>query len=181
MQPQKPTQLRGLRLNIALFSFLFSAVLAGCGLIPTSGPDYQDESYRWTADLSQNGEDLLLRGEKIDRISENLDQLIFALNGSDLDPESFRTPEGQNPIGLPRLKLIEIQGNQARVEVINAQYLTQRMGSTGADAFLAEATFTITEHSEIESVYFLFEEGDHAQPGLYNRETFLGHWTPVEN
>jgi len=165
--------------TIPLLILILTAVLVGCSLLPDSRPDYQDPAYRWSADFSQPGEDLLVRGQKMDRIKDNLDQLIFALNGSDLDPENFRTPLGQEPLGLPKLKLIDVQGNQALVEVINAPYLTQRMGSTGADIFLAEATFTLTEHPEIEWVLFQFKEGDHATPGLYSRDNFTDHWLPV--
>ncbi len=166
---------------ISLTILILTAALGGCSLIPTSTPDYQNPAYHWTADLSQPGQDLLVRGHKIDQIRDNLDQLIYALNGSDLDPESFRTPEDQESPGLPKLMLIKVQGNQAVVEIINARYLTQRMGSTGADAFLAEATFTITEHPRIDTVYFHFEEGDHARPGLYTREDFTDRWIPQEN
>jgi hypothetical protein len=62
------------------------------------------------------------------------------------------------------------------VEVINDEYLTQRMGSTGADEFLAVATFTLTEYDHIKFVNFIFELGDHASPGLYSREYFLKNW-----
>ena len=165
---------------VLLLILILTAVLVGCSQLPDGKPDYQDPTYRWSADLSQPGEDLLVRGQKIDQISGSLDQLIDALNGSELDPESFRSAEGEEPLGPPKLKLIGIEGNQALVEIINARYLTQRMGSTGADAFLAEATFTITEHPGIDMVYFQFEEGDHASPGLYSRENFTDHWKVVE-
>jgi hypothetical protein len=39
-------------------------------------------------------------------------------------------------------------------------------------AYLAEATFSLTEFKEIEEVEFIFQEGDHAQPGIYTRERF---------
>jgi len=58
-----------------------------------------------------------------------------------------------------------------------AEHLTQRMGSTGAEHFLATATFTLIEYDSIKFVNFIFEEGDHAKPGLYSRESFIGNWT----
>ena len=51
------------------------------------------------------------------------------------------------------------------------------MGKTGADAFLAKATYTLTEHKRIAFVYFIFEEGDHAAPGKYSRENFKERWS----
>jgi hypothetical protein len=165
---------------VTILVLLWSVMLAGCSRGSKTSLDYLDTAYRWSADLSQPGDDLLVRGEKIDQIKTDLDQLIFAVNGSDQDPESFRTPAGQEPLGTPKLKLIELQGDLVIVEVINALYLTQRMGSTGADTFLAEATFTLMEHPSVNAVFFQFEEGDHATPGLYTRENFLNHWVPVE-
>ena len=164
---------------IVLLVIGWIGVLAGCS--PGSGtPDYQSPAYRWTADLSQPGLDRLVRGKSIDQIKGDLNQLIYAVNTSDQDPESFRTPPGQEPLGIPKLKLIKLEGETVSVEVINALYLTQRLGSTGADAYLAEATYTLTEHPSVKAVFFQFEEGDHARPGLYTRDDFLNHWVPVE-
>lgn len=74
------------------------------------------------------------------------------------------------------MKLKEIKEHTASVEVINAEFLTQRMGSAGADEFLAVATYTLTEHKDIQVVNFIFEEGDHAVPGPYTRRYFLKNW-----
>ncbi|MFO7569677.1 MAG: hypothetical protein R6W75_07740 [Smithellaceae bacterium] len=156
---------------VALIAALF-VVLRGKG-------DYQSEDYIWSASVDAKGGDCLVRGEKIDRIKNDVSLLLRALNRSDEDPDSFRTPAGAEPLGLPKLKLIDVTGNVVKVEVINDEFLTQRMGSTGAEAFLAEATFTLTEHTGIQFVNFVFKEGDHAMPGLYSRGTFLEErqWT----
>ena len=42
---------------------------------------------------------------------------------------------------------------------------------------MATATFTLIEYDSIKFVNFIFEEGDHAKPGLYSRESFIGNWT----
>ena len=76
-------------------------------------------------------------------------------------------------MGPPKLKLIGIAGQVISVEVINDEYLTQRMGSTGAAEFLATATLTLTEYENTKFVDFNFEAGDHANPGMYSREGFL--------
>jgi spore germination protein GerM len=67
-----------------------------------------------------------------------------------------------------------------KIEVINAEHLTQRMGSTGAEVYLAEAVFTLTECPGITSVRFAFEEGDHARPGAYSRANFMGNFKVAE-
>jgi hypothetical protein len=166
-----------------ILSILAVVMIGGLILISLKSlrsKDYESDAYRWHAQLTSQEKDLLIRGAKLDRIKDDLDQLIYAVNGSDQDPETFRTPAGSEPLGLPKLKLIEITDQQVVVEVINALYLTQRMGSTGASVFLAEATFTLTEYKNIHYVHFQFEEGDHATPGIYTRADFLTQWQPLE-
>jgi hypothetical protein len=46
------------------------------------------------------------------------------------------------------------------------------MGSSGPTTYFAEAVFNLTEIPGIHYVSFDFEEGDHAQPGTFNRESF---------
>jgi hypothetical protein len=54
----------------------------------------------------------------------------------------------------------------------DAHYLTQQMGSTGPTMYLAELVYNLTELPGIRQVYVRFEEGDHAQPGLFSRDSF---------
>lgn len=138
--------------------------------------DYKDEAYTWNARVATENGDLLIRGEKIDEIKHDLETLVFACNRSGSPPESFRTVENRETTDLPRLKLLDMQKGIATVEVINSQYLTQQMGSTGANAFLAAATFTLTENENVDAVKFVFKEGDHAIPGVYQREMFQSYW-----
>ena len=64
------------------------------------------------------------------------------------------------------------EGNTAFVTIADAAYLTQQTGSEGAQAYLAEATYSLTEFKGITAVDFSFNEGDHAQPGVYTRADF---------
>ena len=141
---------------------------------------YESKDYTWYSEIGSKDGDLLIRGKELDRIKNDINKLIYAINGSDKDPELFRTLKDKEPIGPPKLKLIDIKGQVINIEVINDEYLTQRMGSTGAAEFLATATFTLTEYDNIKFVNFIFEEGDHAIPGLYSREGFLRTWKAVE-
>lgn len=74
----------------------------------------------------------------------------------------------------PQIKLSwdKLQGNKAFVSIAEATYLTQQSGSEGAKAYLAEATYSLTELEGIAAVEFSFKEGDHARPGVYTREDF---------
>jgi len=60
------------------------------------------------------------------------------------------------------------------VSIENSNYLTQQIGTAGAQAYLAEATFALTELEGIHAVNFLFKEGDHAVPKTYSRFSFKG-------
>lgn len=62
------------------------------------------------------------------------------------------------------------------LSIADATYLTQQMGSSGAQMYLMEATYAYTELPDIRAVNFRFEEGDHAVPGNYTRASFKeGH------
>ncbi|MES2874699.1 MAG: hypothetical protein V4708_13315 [Bacteroidota bacterium] len=74
----------------------------------------------------------------------------------------------------PEIKLtwVKLEGAKAYVSIADATYLTQRAGSEGAQAYLAEATYSLTEIEGIIEVEFSFKEGDHARPGIYKRSNF---------
>lgn len=71
-----------------------------------------------------------------------------------------------------RLVLVKVKRPTAYVRIPDASYLTQQMGSAGAESYLAEITYSFTEIKGITSVNFEFTEGDHASPGTYTRENF---------
>ena len=77
-------------------------------------------------------------------------------------------------IKYPKTKLewVKQEGNKAFVKIVDATFLTQESGSEGAQAYLAEATFALTELEGITAVDFSFKEGDHAAPGTYTRDNF---------
>lgn len=64
------------------------------------------------------------------------------------------------------------EGNTLRLEISDPTFLTQQMGSSGAKTYLVEVTYAFTEISGIDQVNIVFEEGDHAIPGVYNRDSF---------
>lgn len=65
-----------------------------------------------------------------------------------------------------------ISNDTLYLHIANAQYLTQQMGSSGAQMYLMEATYAYTELPNIRVVHFTFAEGDHAVPGSYRRDSF---------
>ncbi len=79
-------------------------------------------------------------------------------------------------IKYPQIKLewVKQDGDKAFVKIADAKFLTQQSGTEGARAYMAEATFSLTELDGINSVDFSFTEGDHARPGVYTRNDFKG-------
>jgi hypothetical protein len=71
-----------------------------------------------------------------------------------------------------KLEYIKSSGDTIFIRIPDANYLTQQMGSSGAEAYLAELVYDCTEIPGIRLVNLDFEEGDHAQPGTYKREDF---------
>ena len=58
------------------------------------------------------------------------------------------------------------------VHIPHSEMLTERIGSTGAEMFMASTTWSLTELKNIKYVNYDFEEGDHASPGVYSRSNF---------
>ena len=72
-----------------------------------------------------------------------------------------------------RLGFIKISNDSIFVAIKKSKYLTQQMGSSGAEAYLAEVTYNLTELKDINFVDMRFTEGDHASPGTYTRTDFV--------
>ncbi len=64
------------------------------------------------------------------------------------------------------------KGDTANVYIADPSYLTQQTGTMGAEIFLAESTYSLTEIPGIKAVNFSFKIGDHASPGVYRRTDF---------
>ena len=72
-----------------------------------------------------------------------------------------------------KLEFIKISNDTLFVKIRQSNFLTQQMGSTGADIYLTEATYNLSELNNIGYVHFDFKEGDHASPGTYSRTDFV--------
>lgn len=71
-----------------------------------------------------------------------------------------------------QLEYVKTSGDTVFLKIPDAEYLTQRMGSSGPTMYLAGVVYNFTEIPGIKYVNLDFEEGDHAQPGTYSRENF---------
>lgn len=70
------------------------------------------------------------------------------------------------------LDLIKVSHDTIYVKIPDSKRLTEEIGNTGADNYLASATFTLTELKNIKYVNIALKAGDHAEPGVYTRADF---------
>lgn len=57
----------------------------------------------------------------------------------------------------------------------DSKYLSQQMGSTGAEMYLADVVLNLTAVPGIKYVKIDMEEGDHAQPGTWSAGNFKNY------
>ncbi|WP_207428304.1 hypothetical protein [Pedobacter sp. SYSU D00535] len=111
----------------------------------------------WTAEFNEQKQELELRQHYPDREDIPVEDIVSSLNK--------KYPQ------IP-LQMLGMHGDTLAVTITDATALSREMGSAGAEAYLAEATFSLTEARGVKAVAFKFEEGDHAMPGVYTRESF---------
>ncbi len=70
------------------------------------------------------------------------------------------------------LTYVRTSNDTVYVQIKDATYLTQRMGSSGSVSYLAAVVYNLTDLPGVRYVNFDFEEGDHASPGTFDRTTF---------
>lgn len=135
-----------------------------------------DVNYVWHAETGPAGNvSSLVRGSRISEIRNDVNKLIIALNKYVEISESTR-PQGDGVrTELPKIVLQKAEPRTTHIEVLNEQYLTQSMGSSGAQDYLAMVTYTLTETPGVMAIDFIFPGGDHAMPGIYSRESFTGY------
>lgn len=114
--------------------------------------------YYWKAynDTILNRE-YLKRGTMLDSISESPNELIEVLNMRDSES---------------KVDFVEITGDTIVIRILNDTFLTQQMGTLGAECYMAETVYTLTEIDSIKFVRFEMDYGSHANPGLYSREDY---------
>jgi hypothetical protein len=71
-----------------------------------------------------------------------------------------------------QIKFTGTSNDTTFISIPDSEVLTQQMGSAGAVSFMISTTFSFTELKGINYVFFDFKEGDHAIPGVYNRNSW---------
>lgn len=70
------------------------------------------------------------------------------------------------------LDYVKTSSDTVYVKIADATQLNSQMGTAGAHEYLSEITYSLTDIPTINFVNFDFEEGDHATPGVYEKESF---------
>lgn len=163
--------------RIAWFGAVVILLFAGIALGLRSGNvTVYDREYVWSVVMGTEGEpDRIVRGRMVPRIQHDMNKLIFAFNKTFAEAEAANLKEGETTLELPKLLLQGQDRSMVRVLVVNGDYLSQRMGSAGAQEYLVAATYTLTDCPEVTEVNFDFPQGDHAMPGVYTRMSFTGY------
>ena len=117
-----------------------------------------DSHYFWTSELDQKQGLVMKKEMPVSKDSLTADYMLSRLNSI--------YPEVQ-------LELIKTSNDSIFVKIRKSTYLTQQMGSSGAEAYLAEVTYNLSELKDIRFVDIKFKEGDHASPGTYSRTDFV--------
>jgi hypothetical protein len=167
---------KGLVVAVMLAVVFLGVFYAVISLLKKNEAITYDADYTWHAEFDPTANvETLVRGSKINHIKNDIAKLVIALNRAVEKSETARPREDAAHTGFPVIRLRNIDQQTANVEIANDQYLTQSMGSDGAQGYLAEVTYTLTENPGIKSINFLFAAGDHAMPGIYSRESFTGY------
>lgn len=116
-------------------------------------------SQLWIVEMQQNSKLEKLKKPANDSLLESFSptEIIAALNGNFSDVQ---------------LQLKKISHDTIYVSIPDSKKLTQEMGNTGAENYLASAVFNLTELKNVKYVNFDMKEGDHAGPGVFSRNDF---------
>lgn len=117
-----------------------------------------DAHYFWEADQDSPKGLMMKKSRPISRDSLTTDNLLQVLNNLH-----------SNVI----LSYVKTSGDTVFVKINKSTYLTQHMGTSGAEAYLAEVTYNLTELTGINFVDINFKMGDHAEPGTYSKTDFV--------
>lgn len=93
------------------------------------------------------------------------------VNADTLKPENVINDINE---GWENVKLVfnKVSNDTLYVTIPDSDFLTEQMGSAGAQAYLAPTTYNLTEIKGIKFINYDFEAGDHLSPGVFSREDF---------
>ena len=157
------------------FSVLFLGILFSCSNnadnktaddstrlreIPVDSGDVEIEEltkedfYVWKVD---NEEKTIRKNPKLGDDVLGVDTLIIGLN--ELYPRV-------------QLEKVKLSNDTLYTRIKNADFLTEQMGSSGSEQYIAQAVLNLTSANGVKYVRIDFEMGSHAMPGVWSKEDF---------
>lgn len=116
-----------------------------------------NRSMIWTVQAQGNDKDKLKAPDSTQIKNYSYSQLIDLLNSNYPDIQ---------------MDFEKISHDTIYIKIPDSQKLTNGLGDTGAENYLASATYTLTEMPNIHFVNISMTSGDHAEPGVYSRDDF---------
>ncbi len=71
-----------------------------------------------------------------------------------------------------KIDYVKLTGDTLIIRILDDEYLAEQMGTFGADYYMAETIYTLTENDLINFVRFEMNFGSHAGPGLFCRKDY---------
>jgi hypothetical protein len=114
--------------------------------------------FYWKTDYDTiNNKEFLIKGRLMDSSGKSPNEIIEILNKRNEQP---------------KIEYIAIQSDTIIIKIVDDEYLTEQMGTTGAYCYLGETVFTLTQNVLIKYVKIEMDSGSHASPGTYTRDDF---------
>jgi uncharacterized lipoprotein NlpE involved in copper resistance len=128
------------------------------GTVITDTSALKDSHYFWSTRVDQKNGLVMERSLPLDEASISMMGMIDTMNI--IYPEIL-------------VKFVKTSNDTAFVRIPKSNYLTANIGSAGAEGYMAELVYNITEVKGINYVQVNFKPGDHAEPGTYARTDFI--------
>jgi hypothetical protein len=74
-----------------------------------------------------------------------------------------------------QLRLLRLSNDTLYVNVPEGEYLSERMGSAGSEAWYADAVLNLTAVKGVSFINIDVREGSHVQPGVFSKADYSGY------
>lgn len=135
----------------------WNSELNKCVTAPVDSTALNKEYYWHTEYDSINNREYLEKGKLFDSITPSVANLIEILN--------------RRPYEC-KIEYIDHKSDTLHIRILNDEFLTERMGTTGAFCILGETVYTLSENDSVKYVRIDMNQGSHAGPGTYERSNF---------
>jgi hypothetical protein len=162
----------------AIFEFILFLIILGCTDTKQAKP-VLDEPANETTVMADSNESSFVYNESEAIWGFVIDTLTGDEKLVQLKPVENEALTGEkiekiinNTWPRVQIKFLKTSNDTAFISIPESEVLTQQMGTAGAESFMVSTVYSLTEIKGIKFVSFDFEMGDHASPGVYNRNSW---------